>query len=403
MASGRCDLALFRHQTRGAASWWLLEGIVEQAEGWAPPHAGLPAPHAGPAFPAWVAILPYEAGRSLVESAGGVAADSRPPTSCTAARWIRFARGVEFGADGRSRLICAEHEMRAWKETVQRGLLAGFNPTLVGTCRASDTLAAHRARVLQAKAHIARGDIYEVNLAQRFEVALRTGGALQAFARMLSISDAAYASLIQLGTMTVVSSSPELFLQTQGNRVWTLPIKGSRPRGEDAVQDAARVRELDADPKERAELAMVIDVERNDLSRVCDPHSIRTSVPHVVTHRSIHHRQARVSGTLRDGVSVEDLLRATFPSGSITGAPKRRAMEIIAALEPFRRGVYTGALGYLSSDGALRLSMAIRTLVLQEGEGEYMSGGGIVEHSDPDRECEEVHWKAVQVQRMFDG
>ncbi len=149
---------------------------------------------------------------------------------------------------------------------------------------------------------------------------------------------------------------------------------------------------------------MIVDVERNDLGRVAVPGSVRvTSLPHVVTQRTVHHRLACVAARARPDCSREDILRALLPSGSVTGAPKVRAMEVIAALEPRRRGLYTGAIGHLAHDGTLTMAMAIRTAVLAGSEGEYWTGGGIVADSDPAREVEETRWKALQLQRAADG
>jgi anthranilate/para-aminobenzoate synthase component I len=155
---------------------------------------------------------------------------------------------------------------------------------------------------------------------------------------------------------------------------------------------------LDADPKERAELAMVIDVERNDLGRIAVPGSVELiGRPRVITRGTVHHREATLRARLRPGLGRADLVRAMLPSGSVTGAPKVRAMEVIAALEAERRGLYTGALGAVFGDGTLRLSMAIRTLTVRDGEGHYFAGGGIVADSDPVRELEETRWKALQL------
>lgn len=207
------------------------------------------------------------------------------------------------------------------------------------------------------------------------------------------------------------SSSPELCLDarpdvdsTSFETLTTEPIKGTRPRGRDSGSDRALARELDLDPKERAELSMIIDVERNDLHRIAVPGSVRLrGSPRVVTHRTIHHRKVAIGALARPGVSREDVLRAMLPSGSVTGAPKVRAMEVIRTLEPARRGLYTGAIGYQSHDGGMVLSMAIRSAVLDlgTGEGEYLVGGGIVADSDPARELAETAWKAKQLQSLM--
>jgi anthranilate/para-aminobenzoate synthase component I len=262
----------------------------------------------------------------------------------------------------------------------------------------SEAPALHRERVAAALELIRAGDIYQVNLARRLDVEVR-GGLDGVFSRLLAAAPSPFAALLELpGVPSVCSTSPELFLATRGQSVETHPIKGTRRRGKDAQEDAALRRALDADPKERAELSMVIDLERNDLGKLAIPGSVRViEDPIVVTHRTLHHRVARVAARMPPGVTPEALLEATLPSGSVTGAPKVRAMEVIAELEASRRGLYTGALGYLGHDGELRLAMAIRTLTVRGEEGHYHSGGGIVADSDPEREVEETRVKALQL------
>jgi len=210
-----------------------------------------------------------------------------------------------------------------------------------------------------------------------------------------------YSAVFAWPELGVVAASPELFLSldTDGT-ARTRPIKGTRPRDSDAERDRALAVELDQDPKERAELAMVIDVERSDLGRVARPGSVRlVDGPRVESHPGVHHRVATVEATLRPEVSRDELLRALLPSGSVTGAPKIRAMEVIAELEPVRRGLYTGAFGVIRHDASVELGMAIRVLTVQGGVGRYYSGGGIVADSVPGREVEETLWKASAVVR----
>jgi anthranilate/para-aminobenzoate synthase component I len=201
----------------------------------------------------------------------------------------------------------------------------------------------------------------------------------------------------------VAGSSPELFLDLSASgRLLTGPIKGTRPRGADAVSDRAFRRDLSSDPKEQAELMMVVDVERNDLGRVARTGSVRVlGPPRVETFGNVHHRVARVTARLAQGVSRNALLEATLPSGSVTGAPKIRAMEVIAELESERRGLYTGAVGSLGYDGTLRLAMAIRTLTRRGGVAHYFAGGGIVADSVVEREVTETRWKAAQLERLL--
>lgn len=247
------------------------------------------------------------------------------------------------------------------------------------------------AAVAQAIEYIGAGDIFQVNLAQRFEVAT-AASTYAIYSRLQQLYPASYAALLDYGDFALISNSPELFLQVgpDGNRhVLTRPIKGTRPRG-DGMRE-----ELAMSLKDQAELNMIIDLERNDLGRVCRIGSVR--VPRgreIETHPTVYHGAANVEGVLRDDVTLVDLLRATFPGGSITGAPKIRAMQIIEELELNRRGPYCGAIGYLDCDGSLTLNVAIRTLIAT-GQRVYVPvGGGVVADSIPESEYDETLVKA---------
>jgi anthranilate/para-aminobenzoate synthase component I len=213
-----------------------------------------------------------------------------------------------------------------------------------------------------------------------------------------------------LGDRAVCATSPELALSVRGDALRTGPIKGTRPRGRDAADDARQAAALASDAKERAELTMAVDVHRNDLGRVAVPGSVRVlGEPRVVAGATVWSRVAEVVARRLPQATLADVARAMLPCGSITGAPKVRAMEVIARLEPWRRGAYTGAVGYVGRDGGLELAMAIRTIQLQEADRRaseverlawYFAGGGIVADSVPDRELEETRWKAVQLERL---
>ena len=262
-------------------------------------------------------------------------------------------------------------------------------PALVGPLRPEQTAADHQRAVRRALAYIAAGDIYQVNLAQRFSAAGPIDGA-GLFAALQRSHPVPYGAYVDAGDFTLVSNSPECFLQRDGDRVTTLPIKGTRPRAAGAEADARLARELEADAKERAEHVMIVDLERNDLGRVCRTGTV--VVPdhmRVESYPSLHHLVSRVTGVLRPGVGLAELLRATFPGGSITGAPKIRAMEIIDEIENAPRGFYTGAIGLLGHR-QVNLSVAIRTATLSAERVVYHAGGGIVADSDPRREYEEV-------------
>ncbi len=354
------------------------------------------------AAPRWIGLLPYEGRRSLERPGFGRRVEDRPAPHLERPFWNRYGavaeispRGVRVIGDARGAVLdLARHLAR----------VAAVPSAALQLLPAEEDDADHAARIRRALELIAKGELYQVNLARRFSYRVE-GHALGLLAAMGRVARAPYASLLCFDPLTVVSTSPELFLKLSADgRLLTIPIKGTRPRGPDAVEDRRLARELDADAKERAELAMIVDVERNDLGRVAVTGSVRLqAAPRVVTHATVHHRAARVVAHLSPGTSRSELLAAMLPSGSVTGAPKVRAMEVIAELEPTRRGLYTGAFGALGHDGGLHLAMAIRTLSVRDGDAHYFAGGGIVADSVPEREVEETRWKAVQVARLASG
>ena len=243
--------------------------------------------------------------------------------------------------------------------------------------------------------YIFAGDIFQANLSQRFEAPLRESP--WAFYRRLRSRNAApFAAFFETPGADVIGASPERFLRVDRNGfVETRPIKGTRPRGIGPEHDAALGRALAESAKDRAENLMIVDLMRNDLSRVCAPRTVRVSELFSLEHyATVHHLVSTVVGQLEAGRDALDLLRAAFPGGSITGAPKLRAMEIIAELEPSRRGVYCGAIGYCSVTGDLDTSIAIRTAVVRDGRIYFNAGGGIVADSGPEQEYRETLDKA---------
>lgn len=357
-------------------------------------------PSLGPAAdcPRWIGVLPYECRRSLER--GSAALDRRPAPQIAAPIWLRYAAVAKVDAHG----VSLVGESDAALDQLYARLSSAPQRSLASLERVpdqSDTPGQHIARVRRALELIARGELYQVNLARRFSYRTQ-GGAIELLLALAGHDSAPYACALNFPDQGVVGMSPELCLRVEPNgRLTTIPIKGTRPRSRDATRDAQLARELDQDPKERAELAMILDVERNDLGRVAATGSVRlTQGPEVVSHPTIHHRQATLVAQLKAGVSRVELLRSMLPSGSVTGAPKVRAMDLIAELEPTRRGLYTGACGFLSHAGGMELGMAIRTLSLRRGVGHYHTGGGIVADSDPTRELEETEWKAAQFEAL---
>ncbi len=259
--------------------------------------------------------------------------------------------------------------------------------------------AQYLAGVRRVLAYIAAGDIYQANLAQRATLE-GLGPALENFIAIRTANPAEYGALLAWDDCAVLSHSPELFLSCEAGRVLTRPIKGTRRRGRDEAEDAALVADLLASEKEAAELAMIVDLHRNDLGRVCRIGSVRVAHPRrVERHPSVIHTVADVVGELADGRDSLDLLAACFPAGSISGVPKIRALEIIAELEPVARGAYTGAVLNLTCGDALQANVAIRTLQQRGGDGALWFGGGIVIDSSPEAEFEETFAKAGGILR----
>jgi para-aminobenzoate synthetase component 1 len=242
--------------------------------------------------------------------------------------------------------------------------------------------------------YIAAGDIYQVNLSHRIECPFE-GDPLALFQDVAVRNPAPFAAYIDAGDFQIVSASPERLVSIVGDRARSSPIKGTRPRGGTAEQDERLARELLSSPKDRAENVMIADLVRNDLGRVCEPGSIRAEpLCALESFATVHHLVTTVSGRLRPDADRIDLVRALFPGGSMTGAPKVRAMEIIDELEGEERGIYSGAIGYLSLDGGMDLNVVIRTLVCSRGTAHVRVGGAIVADSDPEREHAETLDKA---------
>jgi anthranilate/para-aminobenzoate synthase component I len=380
-----------------------------------------------PAAPRWVGFVPYESARTL-ERRSARGTDPRPPPRCARPTWFRY--GAVFRIDkARGKVAVEADDLPAARRLVDRARAAlASRDASPGVGRGAAALQTwprdeegagavpftfrnagvlpddegHAERVRQALGLIAQGDIYQVNLARRFRFTLE-GSRLEAFARLFAAAPSPYGLYLDAGDVTLAAASPELALECRAGVIRTAPIKGTRPRGVGA-QDARLRHALEHDPKERAELTMALDLHRNDLGVVAEVGSVRVlGEPRVLTGKTVHSRVVEVVARARRGVCLEEIVRAVVPCGSVTGAPKVRAMEVIAELEPSRRGLYTGAYGYLGRDGGLVLAMAIRFLeIARDGACDYFSGGGIVADSDPLREVEETRWKAVQLAALLD-
>ncbi|MFM7232138.1 MAG: aminodeoxychorismate synthase component I [bacterium] len=264
--------------------------------------------------------------------------------------------------------------------------------TTVRTARSTFAADAYRRAVGEVREAIARGDLFQANLSQRWRLPLadahRHVRALDEALRAHTPSP--FAATLALGDHAVLSASPERFLRVTGREVETRPIKGTRPRAADPTADHALARELEASAKDRAENVMIVDVLRNDLGRVCEIGSVRVpTLFELERFPQVWHLTSTVTGRLRPGVDAFDLLHACFPGGSITGAPKIRAMELLEHLEPVRRHLYTGAIGWVGWDGDADWNIAIRTAVATPDAIVWSAGGGITADSDPDAEYHE--------------
>ncbi len=248
--------------------------------------------------------------------------------------------------------------------------------------------------VAAAREYICAGDIFQVNLSQRFESDLPVSP-YELHRLLRKINPAPFSSYIDFDGVSIVSASPERFLQVQGDWLETRPIKGTRPRGKTAEEDRKLAGELLSSAKDRAENVMIVDLERNDIGRVCRYGTVKvTELAILETFPTVFHLTSTVRGRLSEGKDRIDLLKATFPGGSITGAPKVRAMEIIDELEPTRRSVYTGSIGYLGFNGNMDLNIVIRTFLIKAGRAYFQVGGGIVYDSEPEAEYQETLDKA---------
>jgi len=251
------------------------------------------------------------------------------------------------------------------------------------------------------KAYINAGDCYQVNLTQRFS-ASATGDLWTSYKALKKINPAPFSAYFNTPFGQILSSSPERFLSVENKEVSTKPIKGTRPRSENKELDEALIQELKASEKDRAENVMIVDLLRNDLGRVCATGSVKVpKLFEIESYATVHHLVSTVTGKLAKNEDALSLLRASFPGGSITGAPKIRAMEIIEELEPHRRGVYCGALGYIDFNGNMDTNIMIRSLIYNNGEVRFWVGGGIVYDSDVKEEYQETYDKGAALLQLL--
>jgi para-aminobenzoate synthetase component 1 len=285
----------------------------------------------------------------------------------------------------------------AWPPAVPVG------PYRVGKPQSNFTREAYLKALTRIREYISNGDVYQVNLTQRFSFPL-SGEPYYLFQRLFQINPAPFYAYLNCADFQVLSTSMERFLYQRGDYLETRPIKGTRPRSATPTADAELRRELAASPKDDAELSMIVDLLRNDLGKICLPRTVKvTEHKRLEAYQNVYHLVSIVTGQLRGECTAVDILRATFPGGSITGCPKIRAMEIIDELEPHVRHVYCGAIGYLGLHRNLDLNVAIRTAIVSQGRGHFAVGGGVVYDSVEEDEYEETLHKGRTLFRLIEG
>ncbi len=329
----------------------------------------------------------------------------RPELEKASQRWLAFDKMTE--------LLNALHDNSVrqpqWRPNRPRGPLSvnRLSPQfpLAGSPNVTSNFSrdGYLKAVERAVEFVHAGDVFQVNIAQRLLAPMK-GPPLELYGRLRSRNAAPFACYFDLGQSQILSASPERFLHlTPDGEVSTTPIKGTRPRGTTPDEEAALLADLTTNPKDRAENIMIVDLLRNDLGRVCEFGSVEVAkLCEVETYPFVHHLVSEVLGKLRTGQTPFDLLKAAFPGGSVTGAPKVRSMQIIADLEPTARGAYCGSIGYLGFNGCFDSNILIRTFTAQQGWVQFPVGGGIVADSDPAKEYDETLHKAAGLLRALE-
>ncbi|MFI3210661.1 MAG: aminodeoxychorismate synthase component I [Peptostreptococcaceae bacterium] len=255
--------------------------------------------------------------------------------------------------------------------------------------------------VLKVKEYIKSGDIYQVNLTQRFSGKTNIDS-FDLYEKLRKISPSTFSAFLNFEGYNVLSNSPERFIKVIDNNIETRPIKGTRPRGIDEKHDLELIEELKNSEKDKSELLMIVDLERNDLSKICDKVEV-PSLFEIESYANVHHLVSSVCGEINEDISIKEILKATFPGGSITGAPKIRAMEIIEELEGIKRNVYTGSIGYISFCSNMDFNIAIRTLIKKNDEFYFQVGGAVTWDSNPSEEYQETLDKAKSIIGALNG
>ncbi|MDE2445332.1 MAG: aminodeoxychorismate synthase component I [Alphaproteobacteria bacterium] len=348
----------------------------------------------------WAGYISYEFGKSL--EAHSKLPDFEP--LCPDLILHRYDTVVSFDhLQEKAWIVSSDADCAAALEKFLRGKAAPLGAAAIEGWQSNFTRAAYEAAIAKTVEYILAGDIFQANITQCFSAAIPDGfDAFALFRKLRDKNPATFAAFLDYGDVQIASSSPERLIKSDGTEVEARPIKGTRKRDLNPARDAELMQELQASRKDCAENVMIVDLLRNDISRIARPGTVHVPVLcGLESYANVHHLVSVVTGALRDGISQTDLLRAIFPGGSITGAPKIRAMEIIAELEAQARGVYCGAIGYFGFNGACDFNIAIRTALFSGGKAYVQGGGGITARSQPAAEYEESLTKIKRIMEAF--
>lgn len=357
-----------------------------------------------PFYGGWIGYLGYDLGRQLEKLPCDTIDDIGLDDVCL--HFYRFAIVFDHLKET-TWLVSGEDDASIFEEIILK-LEALKKPEIILTpvreqavFRSNFEKQAYLEALTKLKNYILTGDIYQANLTQRFSTKMQQS-AVSAYYKLRTVNPAPFAAFMTLEKGAILSSSPERFISLRRGRLETRPIKGTRPRGETLEADEVFKQELLASEKDQSELLMIVDLERNDLSRIAEVGTVK--VPELMileSYPTVHHLVATVEAQLKSGYTAIDVIRHTFPGGSITGAPKIRAMEVIEELEPTQRSVYTGSIGYLCVSGDMDLNIAIRTIIVSGEDAYFQAGGGITWDSVEEEEYEESLQKAKALKRAL--
>nr|WP_314842455.1 anthranilate synthase component I family protein [uncultured Microbacterium sp.] len=411
---------LFLALEAGTPDLFWLDAGAEATDGWSfigtgersasPRHVRMDgAENSDPSSPpfrgGWVGWSDYESGARAAGAPVSEGPSMSDPLGDAGEAWVRVTRVAAFDhRSGRVWVLAEQNDLEEWAEFVEEHSPVAASsveneapgaPARSVIAVARHTPGEYAALIERCRELIRAGEAYQLCLTTRFTVP-GTHDAVAVYRRLRAATPAHHGGFIRIGGRALLSASPEQFLQAHGGVIRTRPIKGTRPRGADAVHDAALAAELAVDVKERAENVMIVDLMRNDLSRVCEPGSIRVDELWAIeTYPAVHQLVSTVSGTLSPGTTTGAVLDATFPAGSMTGAPKLSAMTWLHELEAAPRGIYAGCFGYVGVDGAIDLAMVIRSIVIEGDRAVVGAGGGITWRSVAASEVAEVATKAA--------